>query len=107
MACVFLPLVCARGIKAFRYTGGFLHEKVVVIDDQYASVGSANCDNRSFRLNFEATSVVADSDFVRRVASMLEEDMESATDVSLQRPADLPWWKRLGSSLARLFAPVL
>lgn len=103
----FIPLVTSRGVKAFRYTAGFLHEKVVVIDDTYASVGSANCDNRSFRLNFEATSVVADPAFVQRVSSMLEEDMASATDVSRQRPADLPFWKRVGSSIARLFAPVL
>lgn len=103
----FIPLVCARGTKAFRYTGGFLHEKVVVIDDHYASVGSANCDNRSFRLNFEATSVVADSAFVNRVASMLEEDMANSVDVSQQKPSGLPFWKRVGSSIARLFSPVL
>ena len=46
-----LPL----GIKLYRYTAGFLHQKVFLVDRNCAAVGTANLDNRSFRLNFELT----------------------------------------------------
>jgi cardiolipin synthase len=42
------------------YDKGFMHQKIVLIDEDYATVGTANFDNRSFRLNFEITVVVAD-----------------------------------------------
>lgn len=103
----FVPTATAKGVKAYRYTDGFLHQKVLVLDDLYAAVGSANFDNRSFRLNFEATSLVADRAFNRKVAEMLERDMAGATDVSNERMGDFPLWKRLGSRFARLFAPIL
>jgi len=103
----FVPAAAATGVKAYRYTDGFLHQKVLVLDDLYAAVGSANFDNRSFRLNFEATSLVADRGFNQQVAEMLERDMASATDVSNERMSDFPLWKRLGSRFARLFSPIL
>ena len=55
----FGPLL-ESGIAIHRYQGGFLHSKHFVIDDRLAGVGTANLDNRSFRLNFEVAAVVAD-----------------------------------------------
>jgi cardiolipin synthase len=62
------------GVKVYWYDEGFMHQKVVLIDDDYATVGTANFDNRSFRLNFEITVVVADQQFSNEVARMLEAD---------------------------------
>jgi len=103
----YVPAAAAHGVKVYRYTDGFLHEKVVIIDDLYAAVGTANFDNRSFRLNFEATSIVADKAFVAQVAAMFEDDMRLSDDVSSQRVSDLSFWKRIGSRIARLFSPIL
>ena len=47
------------GVKVFRYTDGFMHQKVVLVDDDLCAVGTANLDNRSFRLNFESMVFVA------------------------------------------------
>ena len=49
------------GVKFYRYTDGFLHQKALLLDDLVAAVGTANFDNRSFRLNFEITAIFADS----------------------------------------------
>ncbi|MCL4170098.1 UNVERIFIED_CONTAM: hypothetical protein GTU68_000860, partial [Idotea baltica] len=46
------------GIRFYAYRPGFLHEKVMLIDDQYSTVGTPNFDNRSFRLNFEVTALI-------------------------------------------------
>ncbi|MBB3103360.1 cardiolipin synthase [Azomonas macrocytogenes] len=95
------------GVRVFRYLPGFLHQKVVLIDDQMASVGSANLDNRSFRLNFEVTVLVADSNFADEVARMLEADFAESQELI---PANMPKPRRLqqlGMRVARLVAPVL
>jgi cardiolipin synthase len=103
----FVPAVVSHGVKVYRYTEGFMHQKAVVVDDALSAIGTANFDNRSFRLNFEVMSLVADRGFTSQVASMLEVDFARSYDVSHERFEDYPLWKRIGSKFARLFAPVL
>lgn len=95
------------GVKVFRYQGGFLHQKVLLMDDQLAGVGTANFDNRSFRLNFEITLLVHDLFFAREVESMLEADFGRCRQVTLEEANSKPLWIRLGMAVARLFSPVL
>lgn len=97
----------AVGVKVFRYQGGFLHQKVLLMDDQLAGVGTANFDNRSFRLNFEITLLVHDLFFARAVESMLETDLKRCRQVTLEEASTKPLWTRLGMAVARLFSPVL
>lgn len=103
----YVPAATSHGVKVYRYHDGFLHEKVAVIDDCYGCVGTANFDNRSFRLNFEASTVVADKRFAAQVAAMLEEDMRLSEDVSKQRAGDLSIVRQILSRFARLFSPIL
>jgi cardiolipin synthase len=69
------------GVNLFRYQKGVLHQKVMVIDDDMASVGTANFDNRSFRLNFEITIFFADPGFATEVAEMLSRDFADCRKV--------------------------
>ena len=94
------------GITVYRYTKGFLHHKVMVVDDQYCTVGTANFDNRSFRLNFEITMGIADLDFTSQVAAMLEEDMANSRIATLSELEERSFFYRLGVRAARLTAPV-
>ena len=57
------------GIKFYEYRPGFLHEKVMLVDDDLSTVGTPNFDNRSFRLNFEVTSVIVDEEFAQQHGS--------------------------------------
>lgn len=93
-------------IKVYRYTKGFMHHKVMVIDDDYSTVGTANFDNRSFRLNFEVTMGIADKEFTSKVAAMLEEDMGNSRLTSKSELDDKGFFYRLGVRAARLTAPV-
>ena len=56
----YLPDVARTGVRVFLYEDGFMHQKVAVVDRDFAAVGTANFDNRSFRLNFYATVVAHD-----------------------------------------------
>jgi len=94
------------GVEFYRYTDGFLHEKVVLVDDLAAAVGTANFDNRSFRLNFEITALVGDTTFASEVERMFEADFERSRKVEDGEYADRPFWFRLAVRLARLTAPV-
>ncbi len=69
------------GARLFWYEKGFLHQKVVLVDDDIATIGTANFDNRSFRLNFEITLVVLDKAFGESVSRMLEEDFEGSPEI--------------------------
>ena len=93
------------GIKVYRYPG-FTHQKVVLVDSDYATVGTANFDNRSFRLNFEITVAVADADFATQVARMLENDFARSHQVTEQEIAGRGFWFRFGARAARLLSPV-
>lgn len=95
------------GIKLYRYQEGFLHQKVVLVDDDLALVGTANCDNRSFRINFEITVVVADRDFAGETAAMLETDFVRSVRSTLADYQQRPLYFRLACRAARLLAPIL
>ena len=94
------------GVHFFRYTDGFLHQKVMLIDDRAATVGTANFDNRSFRLNFEITAVVADEAFVSDVEQMLEDDFAHAREMKMSDVNERSFWFKLSTRLARLTSPI-
>jgi cardiolipin synthase len=95
------------GVRFYRYQKGFLHEKVLLIDDHLATVGTANFDNRSFRLNFEVTAIVEDRSFAEEVERMFLEDFSVSQEIDPNILESKPWWFRVGVRLARLSAPVL
>lgn len=103
----FTRELLAVGVKVYRYQGGFMHQKVLLMDDQLAGVGTANFDNRSFRLNFEITLLVHDLFFAREIETMLEHDLARSRQVTLDEFADKPAWFPLAMATARLFSPVL
>jgi len=102
----FLDEAGQTGVEFYRYLDGFLHQKVMLIDRSVATVGTANFDNRSFRLNFEITAVVADTDFATEIEQMLEADFANSRLMEPGEADDKPWWFRFGVRLARLTAPV-
>ncbi|MBB3189164.1 cardiolipin synthase [Halomonas cerina] len=102
----FLPDMLRAGVKVYRYQPGFLHQKVILIDDDAASVGTVNLDNRSFRLNFEITAVVPDRAFAAQVHAMLERDFAACRQVSLEELTSRPLWRKLVSRAAYLFSPI-
>lgn len=103
----YLPELIPSGVRVFRFTRGFLHQKVILIDDDLATVGTANLDNRSMRLNFELTLVFADRTFAGAVQSMLEADFHDAAEIDALAVADEPRWLKAAARGARLLAPVL
>ncbi len=94
------------GAKVFRYTDGFMHQKVFVVDETLGAVGTTNLDNRSFRLNFEAMALFFDEEAAVAISQMLQEDFNSSYEL-VRSLHQQPAYIRHGAPIARLFAPIL
>jgi cardiolipin synthase len=94
------------GVKFYRYQPGFLHQKVMLIDNTIASVGTVNLDNRSFFLNFEASVFVTSQSFIQDVEQMLLADLKECLPVETSEEKE-PLWLRFIARVARLLSPVL
>ena len=103
----FFNQVSVAGVSFYHYQDGFLHEKVMLIDDNVATVGTANFDNRSFRLNFEITAIVVDAEFAGKVERMFENDFSTSRVMEQDEYDNKPFWFKLAVRTARLAAPVL
>ncbi|WP_417581335.1 cardiolipin synthase [Pelagibacterium sp.] len=97
----------SHGIKVHRYEKGFLHQKVILCDDQIAGVGTVNFDYRSFNINFEATLWFTDSDMIANVAAMLDTDFADSYLTTQQNLKRRSYPFRLLCQGARLFSPIL
>jgi cardiolipin synthase len=95
------------GVRIFRYRPGFLHQKVVLIDNVAAAVGSANLDNRSFRLNFEIMVLTVDRGFAAEVEAMLLRDFGEAFEIDRNEYRQASAIRRVAMHVARLFSPIL
>jgi cardiolipin synthase len=95
----------AAGVKVWEYRAGMLHSKTMLIDDNCAFIGTANFDNRSFRLNFEVCAVVYGPALAEPLARQFTADLAEAKAVAAMRR--LPFLRKLGDAAARLFSPVL
>lgn len=94
------------GVKLFCFQKGFLHQKVMLIDERLAAVGTANLDNRSFRLNFEITAFSTNSKFVSEVEAMLVADFSSSREARMADFTSKPFLFRAACRAARLLAPI-
>jgi cardiolipin synthase len=96
-----------HGIKLYRYTAGFMHQKVFLVDSTCAAVGTANLDNRSFRLNFELTLLNYDLSFIKKIEDMLKDDFSRSRSVELTDYTQRSFFFKLVVRSARLFGPIL
>ncbi|MEW6777084.1 MAG: cardiolipin synthase [Bdellovibrionota bacterium] len=95
------------GVQIQEFLGGMLHAKAVVVDGNIASVGSANMDVRSFRLNFELNLIVHGAAFAGQIEKTLREDTKASERLTLERFSQRPLLSRYFETGARILSPVL
>jgi cardiolipin synthase len=91
-ARVLYDELLAQGVRIFEYTPAFLHAKVAVVDDDWATVGSSNIDPLSLLLNLEANAVVRDAEFARVLAARF--DLACAASYEVKAPPLREGWRR-------------
>ncbi len=100
------PLLKA-GVQIYQYTGGFIHAKTMVVDDEIAIIGSANMDYRSFDQNFEVCSVIYNREKSEELRKIFNQDLIKTRKINKYDWQKRPWWRKLIQSFARLFSPLL
>ncbi len=95
------------GAEIFIYQNGFLHAKTIIVDGRIASVGTANIDVRSFRLNFEVNAFLYDSEVVNRLLNKFDTDLEKSTQMTMKLYEQRSIGIRFKESISRLISPVL
>ena len=97
----------ACGARVFEYRPAMLHAKTMLVDRELAVVGSANFDNRSFRLNFEILAAVYDPTVADQLAAGFEEDLLRSREVHPHRLTRRSYPRYLSEVGARLFSALL
>ncbi|SEJ76567.1 cardiolipin synthase [Bhargavaea ginsengi] len=100
-------ILLRAGAKVYIYENGFIHAKMIVVDDEVATVGTANIDVRSFKLNFEINAFIYDREKSHELAELFEQDMRLSTELTLEAYQNRTTNIRFKESVSRLLSPIL
>ena len=95
------------GVRIFLYPEGFLHSKIITVDDRISTIGTANVDDRSFQHNYEVNAVVYEKNTAVRLREYFERDCNKSLELNYQDFSQRPWTQRLAEGAARLVSPLL
>lgn len=103
----FIVELLEMGAEVYKYKNGFFHSKLIVIDDQMASFGSANFDYRSLYQNFEINFNVYDIELVGHLRQMVFEDISKSIVLDYKQMKDRKISEKIKESICRLISPVI
>ena len=103
----YARMLANEGVTIYYYENGFMHAKTVMIDGKMASVGSANLDYRSFKLNFEINSFIYDPQITDRLEQIFMNDIRHSKVVTPEMFTQQSLWLRFKQTASRLLSPIL
>ncbi|MFD0826241.1 cardiolipin synthase [Neobacillus sp. M.A.Huq-85] len=103
----YFPELLEAGVKVYEYERGFMHSKIIIVDEELASIGTANMDMRSFHLNFEVNAFLFRTKSVQKLVDEYENDLNFAKLLELKTFQKRHFGLRLLESTARLMSPLL
>lgn len=95
------------GAKIYIYDNGFIHAKTIIVDEEISSVGTANIDVRSFRLNFEVNAFLYDKGIACQLTKSFQDDMSLSWDLTEEKYHSRSLKIKLKESISRLLSPIL
>jgi cardiolipin synthase len=95
------------GVRCYYKSGPFDHSKVLIVDELYVLLGSANLDPRSLRLNFELNVEVYDHVLAEQLSEEFERMRDRSEEITIDHVVGRPWLVRLRNSIAKLASPYL
>lgn len=103
----YLGELLNSGVKCYGYTKGFLHSKLIICDKFATSIGTANLDIRSLKLNFETTSIIYDNNTAEKFTEVFNRDLYSCEEITLEQYKKRSFTTKVKESLSRLISPML
>ncbi len=107
VAGTYFDSLIEAGVNIYLYKKGFLHSKVLIVDDTVSTVGSCNMDIRSFHLNYEVNAVYYNKEINIKLIKQFKEDLLYCIKIDKSSRSKLSVVKRLRNSIFRIFSPVL
>ncbi|SFE79550.1 cardiolipin synthase [Alteribacillus iranensis] len=95
------------GARAYIYDNGFIHAKMIVVDGRVGSIGTANIDVRSFKLNFEVNAFLYHRPTAEKMRSIFYQDMEKSWELTPKIYKQRSLWIRFKESVSHLLSPIL
>ncbi|CRK80408.1 cardiolipin synthase [Neobacillus massiliamazoniensis] len=95
------------GAKILLYKNGFMHAKTMVVDQEVATVGTANIDTRSFRLNFEVNAIVYDQKVAKQLYDLFIQDGKVSLELTMERYCKRSIPIKCKEAVSRLLSPIL
>jgi len=95
------------GVKIYFYQNGFIHSKLMIVDDTFSTIGTTNFDFRSFETNFEVNSFIYDKNFTAELEGYFRTDLSNSREIKLAEWVHRPWHFKFRESLAHLLAPMM
>lgn len=103
----YVEELLTAGVKFYEYRKGFIHAKVLIVDDLIGSVGTANMDMRSFFCNFELTAVLFDKEPINHLVSDFEEDLRNSSMIDARKFHERGRFQKASEILCRMLSPLL
>ncbi|OIK11189.1 cardiolipin synthase [Bacillus sp. MUM 116] len=103
----YFPELLEAGVKVYEYERGFMHSKIIIVDEELASIGTSNMDMRSFHLNFEVNAFLFRTKSAQKLVDEYENDLKFAKQLDLKTFQKRHFGLRLLESTARLMSPLL
>jgi cardiolipin synthase A/B len=103
----YFPELLEAGVKVYEYERGFMHSKIIIVDRELASIGTANMDMRSFHLNFEVNAFLFRTKSTEKLVDEYLNDLNYAKQLELASFNKRHIGLRLYESTARLMSPLL
>jgi cardiolipin synthase A/B len=95
------------GIRVYYYQKGFIHSKLIIVDDVFASIGTANMDIRSFDDNFEVNALIYDTELCTELKTSYFEDIDDCIEANAEMHRNRSFARKFIESTARIFSPLL
>lgn len=96
-----------QGVRIFEYTPGFMHSKLLLSDDKFATVGTVNLDYRSFYFHFECGVYLYDTPSVGEIAEEFDRIFEKSTEITLSAWRSRPRKDAVKQAILRIISPFL
>lgn len=103
----YLSQLVKIGAEVYLYEYGFIHSKNIMVDDDLLTIGSANMDIRSFKLNFEANAIIYDKDLNKKLRDQFEEDIKKSRLLTYEAYLERPLTFKVKETISKLLSPLL
>ena len=103
----YYDVLLENGVKIYEYTKGFIHEKIFVIDDEYATIGTVNLDYRSLYLHFECGVWLYDCSVIFTIKKDFTLTLKECREIKLKKKGKTNWFNYLKRQVLKVFAPLM